>query len=243
MGNLDNATWDTLWKFLRGDTPVGEFERWAYEEPSLETLIGPDVYLRMISTDFRSADQVGQLRTTLTAIARASFPLRCECLTLANTAVVDMGEHEQVFATLQENQVRGQPYWWLSAYSCRVCGQAWLVAQEERQNDIFCMRRLEIAQVERLQLQNEWPTDFDSYETLLRIGLQAGRAVRFADPVGDSSLASTIADLALERPGIRVSELATLLNLSPIIASTIATTVAKETGLRIEFDLDAIGEA
>jgi len=37
------------------------------------------------------------------------------------------------------------PFWWLVLYGCRSCGQGWLVAQEERHNDIFCMRRLDEA--------------------------------------------------------------------------------------------------
>ncbi|HSN14382.1 MAG TPA: hypothetical protein VLT61_07100, partial [Anaeromyxobacteraceae bacterium] len=48
--------------------------------------------------------------------------------------------------------------------------------------------------------------------TLLRIGSDTGRRVRFAEPM-DSSMVATIADLAKARPGISVQEIARLLGV------------------------------
>src|SRR5215470_17349053 len=66
-----------------------------------------------------------------------------------------------------------------------------------------------------------WPSDFDRYETLLEIGRAAGHSVRYFD-VADSPLLHTIADLARERPGIRVTELAALLNLDTAVTAELA---------------------
>ena len=52
----------------------------------------------------------------------------CECGRLEDTAVIEMGHHEEVFRTLAEVRHRGSPWWWLLSYRCRVCGQNWLVA-------------------------------------------------------------------------------------------------------------------
>jgi hypothetical protein len=148
----------------------------------------------------------------------------CECGRLADPAVIGMGHHEEVFRTLDQIHHRGSPWWWLLSFRCRACGQDWLVASEERQNDVYILRRLDRPTAERIILENVWPSDFDRYETLLAIGRAAGHSVRFFD-VADSPLLHTIADLAKERPGIRVSELASLLNLDQAVAADLARQV------------------
>jgi len=86
---------------------------------------------------------------------------------------------------------------------------------------------------------NVWPPDFDSYEALLRLGFDAGKSVRFADPEEANALRWTIADLAKARPGIRVSELAELLNLEIDTARVLAKRAVRDDGAVIEFDQDA----
>jgi hypothetical protein len=81
------------------------------------------------------------------------------------------------------------------------------------------------------------PSDFDSYEALLRLGLKAGKSVRFAESEEAGSLRWTIADLAKARPGIRVSELAELLNLDLETALTLAKRAVRDDAAVIEFDL------
>ncbi|WP_306547908.1 hypothetical protein [Desulfobulbus sp.] len=144
-------------------------------------------------------------------------------------------ESEKVFATLNEIKKRGHPYWWLSVYQCRECQQTWLVAQEERQNDVFCLYRLDTVTMEYILNNNRWIPIFDDYENLLRIGLEAGKRVRFCDPL-NSSLRWTISDLAKENPGINISEVARLLNLDIELAEEIARKVIREEDVRIAFN-------
>jgi hypothetical protein len=160
---------------------------------------------------------------------------QCKCRTLHTLAVIDMGQHEAIFATLQRVRQRGAPYWWLSASECRVCKTLWVVAQEERQNDILILRRLEFPAADLLLRDNVWPPDFESYAALLEIGRDYGRLMRFADP-HNSSLPWTIADLARERPGIAVSRLAWLLNLTPETAAALARRAVDHEGVNITFD-------
>ena len=159
----------------------------------------------------------------------------CRCHTLGDLAVIDMGEHGEVFLHLVKVAERGSPWWWLYASRCGVCEQTWLIAQEERQNDVFVLLRLNPDAAMRLVTNNEWPDAFDRYETLLEIGRTAGRKMSFVDPF-ESSLQHTIADLGRERPGIRVSELATLLNLEPGLAARIARMVVDASDVSIRFD-------
>jgi hypothetical protein len=163
--------------------------------------------------------------------------LTCRCITLPNVAVIDMGEESEiVLGTIEERRSRGEPFWWLWCGECTRCGQWWLVAQEERQNDVFCLRRLAVDEATALLENKIWPPDFDSYEALLRLGLKAGKRVRFAEPEEANSLRWTIADLAKARPGIRVSELAELLNLEIDTALTLAKRAVRNDGAVIEFD-------
>jgi hypothetical protein len=160
---------------------------------------------------------------------------QCRCDTLHTLAVVDMGNHEAIFQSFERVRDRGAPYWWLSASECRVCKTLWVVAQESRQNDIFILRRLEPPADGLLLRDNVWPPDFERYEALLEIGRDYGRAVRFAEPE-NSSLAWTIADLAKERRGIAVSQLASLLNLTAETAAKLARKVVDSEGVDITFD-------
>ena len=225
-----------LWMFVRGDTAVDAFEPTIYDDSELEALLGPQRYLDLISARFSDPEQVDKVRAELRGWLLEMSPLTCQCVTLPDLAVVDMGDHEGVFATLEERARRGARYWWLALYTCGACSQGWLVAQEERQNDIFCMRRLGSETVSSILAGSAWPDEFDRYESLLDIGRRSGRSVRFVDPLGSSSLAATITDLARDRPGIKLSELCTLLNLEREVALELAKAVVAAEHVEITFD-------
>jgi hypothetical protein len=159
----------------------------------------------------------------------------CECLSLKDLVVVDMA-HPDVMAAFEEVANRGQPYWWLEASRCASCRTPWLVGHEERQNDILVLRRLTEIELRRIVDDGAWPSDFDQYEMLLKLGREAGHVVRWLDPIHDSDLLTTITDLARQRPGIRVSELAELLNIDFDIAATIAEQAAASSRVWINRD-------
>ena len=160
----------------------------------------------------------------------------CKCAQLKDLVVVDMAHSDGALDAFVEVANRGEPYWWLEASTCAACGTSWLVAHEERQNDVFIMRRLDSAELDGITNKDVWPPDLDQYETLLALGQQAGHVVRWVDPVGDSSLLHTIADLARQRPGIRVSELAKLLAIDYETAASIAEKAALSQDVSIVHD-------
>ena len=133
-----------------------------------------------------------------------------------------MAAPHSVWHQLDKVRDRGEPYWWLYAAKCQLCEQPWLVAQEERQNDVILLHRLSSAELASIANDGPWPDTFDLYETLLRLGRAAGHSVSWPDPLGDSSLEWTIADLARQRPGITTEELAELLELDVETTETIA---------------------
>ena len=227
-----------LWKFARGDTPVQYFEQWLYSSPQLEAALGNHLYMVAIETNFENSAAVFQLKKDLFAFASAQDQNECLCVRHPNLTVVDMGEHEDFFSTLKTIRERGKPFWWLFAAKCKNCGQSWLVAAEERHNDIYILRRLCSNELASIESGKSWPSDFDRYETLLLLGREASRAVRFVNPL-TSSLRYTVEDLGKARPGIRVSELAQLLNISVELAEVLARQVVEAHNLKIEFDSEA----
>src|SRR5688572_1825411 len=82
---------DSVWRFVRGDTPPDEFARWTYSHDALEPELGPDLYLEVISADLRDRETVFRLRQRLREWAEHASALPCRCLTLADRALLDMG--------------------------------------------------------------------------------------------------------------------------------------------------------
>lgn len=228
---------DTLWRFVRGDMPASEFEAWVYRDETIETFLGPEAYLDLISADFGSEKSTPEIRLHLKNLLLENIPDQaCQCVRLADSAIVDMGEHEEIFKTLTRTYERGEPYWWLYTCQCSQCSTHWLVGSEERQNDVFCLRRLSAEESKNISGRNLWPDYFDAYENLLQMGREFGRSVRFVDPLSSLSLSSTIEDLAKNRPGIRLSELTSLLNLESEIAEALALKAVADAGVEITLD-------
>lgn len=225
---------EKFWTFVRGDLPVKDFEEWVYSEKELEKVLGEKLYLDVISANYSDNTSIFEIKQQLTEFLRDTHPQKCKCIELPQVAVVDMGEDsKEVFKHFEEIKKRGDPYWWLSVDSCKACGQIWLVASEERQNDVYCLHRLTKHSLQEILENNNWPSCFDRYETLLRIGLEAGVSVTFVDPL-ESSLTWTVVDLVKDRPGITVSEIAELLNIDCELAKELASKAIKEEKVEIK---------
>lgn len=171
-----SETLPVLWRFIRGDMPAPEFEAWAYDDTTIEGVLGVDLYAKLVSTPFVSAKAVDRFTDLLRLFAERVDTFECRCLRVANVALIDKADREEVFRTLERIRERGEPFSWLSAYRCTQCEQAWLVAQGGLQNDVFCLGRLTAEEEDRLLQEDHWPTDFDRYEKIVKMGHAAGRA-------------------------------------------------------------------
>jgi hypothetical protein len=158
--------------------------------------------------------------------------MTCQCGTLPLLADVPMGPHEAVFDTLGSEIRYGNPLWWLSALCCKACGQWWLVAADERINDVFLMRRLTDADLDAIQRQSEWPGDFSKFAEVLRLGLDRGYRWTFGDPESPA-LVYTVADLAREEDGIAVARIASLLQVDLPHAKRLADLAEAQASIRI----------
>lgn len=140
----------------------------------------------------------------------------CRCAELSRVRVVDFApidEDELTLPPLEHVARAGVDLWWLSYRQCKVCGRNWLVAQEERINDVYVIRELSQIEASAILQAGQWPADFSQYETLIRLGHEAGHSARFVDTRCDT-LIHTTRDMLADRPTIANEELARLLNVS-----------------------------
>lgn len=171
----------TLWAFLRGDMAVRDFELWIYSDDSLETVFGAELYLTLISADWRDRHAVARLIERLEAFGR--LRLACECMTLRDLDVLPMGftdRADRFFSTVGPRHWHGGAEWWLFAARCSACGQHWLGAQSERAYDVYALRRLSPAQGSRIAGDGAWPNEFRTYERVLAV---AGGFAATAEPL------------------------------------------------------------
>lgn len=212
MGNKDLQL---LWQFISEDLSTSEFERWLYSNDNLENILGKDFYLEVIATDFRCIKyQIPSLKKKLKEFLLQKFPIDCECITRRNLDIADLGSAEAKWLhTLEEIKKYGKSRRWLSLDFCKKCSQHWLVAAEERQNDIYCYKRLTKLEAENVIQRNEWPSYFESLEKLILMGNINGSFVIHTDPL-NSSLTCTIKELKEARPSITIKEIASLLNIN-----------------------------
>ena len=124
------------------------------------------------------------------------------------------GLDERVFATVENVLEHGGDAWWLHLSQCCVCGQHWMVAQEERIFDEHFLRRLTVEEASSVSAEGEWPAEFLTYERVLKTGHALGiRPCIFLERLSPS-LVWTAEDLCKERPGISVEEIAHLVGVT-----------------------------
>jgi hypothetical protein len=120
---------------------------------------------------------------------------------------------ERVFATLIEVTRHDGHQWWLSTSKCSACGTDWMIAQDERIHDNYYLKRLSPEAAETIVNSGIWPSEFLTYEQVLRLGVASGKTCSFYDR-RDPALVATASDLLLERPDMSAAEMAHLLAIS-----------------------------
>lgn len=164
----------------------------------------------------------------------------CECAQWESLCVIEMTKNtcDYIFSLMEKIKKREEPYWWLYLLKCKICNEYWLVAQEERIIDCFCLNRLNLKQANDIIENNIWPNIYDRYEDLLKIGIENNIHWYFLDPINDSPLGYTIEELAIERPFIKISELSKLLNINIETALLLSKRVIENNAaVKITFDV------
>jgi hypothetical protein len=207
-----NQLIETSWKFVRKDISPKEFENWIYSNPHFESFFGKELYFQLISKNYNNKEELFVIKESLKKFL-LKFEYQCACIKMPDNYIIGMGSDEDEYLnTFEEIKKRGNPFWWLYLSNCTVCNTYWLIAQEEKINDDYCLKRLDLDEVSEIINLNKWPNVFDHYENLLKLEKEFGHSVRFIDPLC-SSLKETTFDLLNERPSITAIEISDLLNV------------------------------
>jgi hypothetical protein len=114
----------------------------------------------------------------------------CYCSELEDLAIIGIGEpdglDERVFATFDLVQNHGGEQWWLYVSTCHVCEHNWMIAQEERIHDNYCLKRLDPKAMQAIIDQSKWPDDFLRFEQVLRLERHSGTSSLFFGPAKSS---------------------------------------------------------
>lgn len=225
---------EKIWRFIRGDLKESIFEDYIYNDSSLNKYLGESLYLEVISNDYNDKNSTYNLKLKLKQYMNELKPLSCKCIQFKDLEVLTMNaESCELISTLIKVIDRGMPYWWLSLQKCNQCMEYWLLAQEERINDNFILKRLSKDIVEKVIDNKEWPDLFNDYADLLKIGNEESKCFTFVEPLKSPSIFYTIVDLAKCQPKISVSELSKLLNLNKLTTLKIAKRAIKEEKVKI----------
>jgi hypothetical protein len=170
---------DNLWQFIRGDTPIPEFEEWLYAEKDLEKTLGNKLYLSLISKNFHSREELYQVKKELVNYL-CKFNRDCECLTISDLDVIPMGSKLQdaTFKCLSKTYPK-PALSWLSHFLCAKCGQHWLIAEEMDVHDSHYFYRLTSEDMQKILTQRKWPDLFRSLDELYHLGRQKMGQTKF----------------------------------------------------------------
>lgn len=169
---MDKSARDLIRQFIHGRLPTGTFEDWLYASSEAESGFGPELYLKLISADYRSHEEVLETRRLLRAFATETFRPDCACQLSDDRIAVDMRSADDTarLPTLERVRTFGSERPWLELHRCRVCGQFWLLAAEYQMNDVNYYQRIADTAAARLVEANEWPPIFQTYADVLACG-------------------------------------------------------------------------
>lgn len=213
-----------LQAFERGETEPKQFEAWFFKQENLEKCLGEELHWQLLSADYGNSEVVGRLRKSLYVVMKQHR--ECECAIIRDKVSILMegdGFDKRVFTTLEEVRDHGRDQWWLYATKCMVCSQAWLIASDQRIHDNYYLTRITLEVLEGILSGGSWPSDFQTYEEVLRLGRDSGKFARFFDPQSPALVWAT-EELLRERPQIKISEIAYLLAVSEDSASQLVKT-------------------
>jgi hypothetical protein len=145
---------EKLLQFIVSQLATAEFEKWVYDTPELEVLFGSDLYLEVISLDYRNERAVRFLKGSLRRYYTNYFP-NCECVVCRNAMEISIPHNlEKNFDYLRKQTP------WLDLARCVHCKTHWYMGYDTYNGSLH-MHRLTNEEAERILNTDEWPHVFD----------------------------------------------------------------------------------
>jgi hypothetical protein len=152
---------EMLWSYARGDIEDADFEAWLYASPDLESRLGSENYLALLTSDYRDVsafarhERVKQLREL---VARC-FPRHCVCLSIPNSMSLNLGGEGNPVQVHADVLARRTP--WIELAHCRDCGTDWLIGTDTV-DDNYYLYRLTPEAAANIIADDCWPALFDN---------------------------------------------------------------------------------
>lgn len=161
---------EIIWKFVREDMYINEFEAWLYQSKELESEIPAELYLEALSFNYKSHSEaeLKALKSHLREWLESSFHYECPCITLKDyddtyaictsynwekyTFVLDHLEKSCKILLTKNKHMR--------MVVCLQCNTYWYLGNDLFR-DGFIFKRLNATEIAKIQNHHEWPTDFD----------------------------------------------------------------------------------
>ncbi|SHM91978.1 hypothetical protein [Roseibium suaedae] len=183
--------------FLRNDLSNREFEKCLYNSIEINDIIGNELYLKAISTNFKQKNEVENLKD----IIREFFlKILCSCQLEPSRKVSLMGR-KPAYLEQVERCVNGK--FWLHRFRCNSCGDKWLMAAEEIIYDTWIIER-----------ESELiPDIFLTYQDLMEFNKSTGIQIRYENPYISMEIPSAIQILKEEDKSISNERLSNIIGV------------------------------
>lgn len=189
-----------LWEFVRYDLSLEKFEKILYSNEKLEKFFTKDVYLKLISLNYKDkkSSKIVNLRLQIYEIL-TQYPENCACLALPNNSVFypfDDGVNMCIIKNTIENlilemtikdfsgaysRLSNDFYYPAELRSCLQCHQHWFIIFEEYGADYY-MVRINKTTIDLMKKNNSWPNkkwpkNLKNWHAFLKINFQSVNAL------------------------------------------------------------------
>lgn len=166
-----------LWRFVRDDTSVRDFELWIYanENNMLRQLMNEESYLELVCIDYNDEKEINHLKVALYNFL-IQYPEACLCNTFPDNTLLDPFTEggERVFLESQIESLKStkvieafsgkppipQSQWYHPGKLCHCseCNTWWFVLFEESWVDYYLIR-LTKEDVDIISQDSHWPNE------------------------------------------------------------------------------------
>lgn len=165
------STIENIWKFVRGDTLLYEFEEWFYQTEELESQMPADLHFEVLSFNFKkhSDTELKAIKKQLREWLESTYQYQCPCIKLQDfderfdiQASYNIKEYTLILNHLENScQSICAKNDHMKMLLCLHCNTHWYIGNDLFR-DGFLLKRLNTTEITNIQNLNQWPTDFDA---------------------------------------------------------------------------------
>ena len=149
-----------IWRFIRGNLAVNEFEQWVYKTPEIEKLLGNSLYFDLLVCNYQEKGQIWEIKKKLQIAIDRIYLRKCKCITWKDDQKVPISADTGWESISEDFTVLVNRTPWLQLSRCKNCGQYWYVASDTFDDDYY-LYRLGDEEAAEITQKGIWPAVFD----------------------------------------------------------------------------------